>query len=156
MYQDHYLQHLDENWNTLAKHILHYEDTIANDVDENEIANRIKAEYIGGRITRENYADLVQLVGDRLFVVEAERAARMQANAIRSPVYFYVYGWRGTHSTSELLAKSTEDHGVCHADDVMYVLSPPPYWYTEYMTTKEDEDMRDQMVQMWTAFAYNK
>lgn len=52
------------------------------------------------------------MTGDRLFVVETERSARMQAAARLAPVYFYKFSYRGKHSLSELVSGgSTENFG---------------------------------------------
>lgn len=56
------------------------------------------------------------MASDRLFVVDVERAARMQAAARLSPVYFYRFSYRGKHSFSEMMSwGSTENFGkfVC-------------------------------------------
>lgn len=58
------------------------------------------------------YVPVCQMVSDRLFVVEVERAARMQAAARISPVYFYRFSYRGKHSYSEMMSwGSTENFG---------------------------------------------
>lgn len=52
------------------------------------------------------------MFGDRLYVVDVERAARLQAAVTSSPVYFYKFTYRGKHSYSELMSGgSTEDFG---------------------------------------------
>lgn len=96
------------------------------------------------------------MIGDRLFVVDAERAARIQGRVNQSPVYFYVYSYRAAFSTSELLTYSTEDVGVCHADDVMFVLSPNEKWYKRYLDNDEDNQMCDMLLDMWIAFASSR
>lgn len=93
------------------------------------------------------------MIGDRLFVVDAEKAARLQAKVNKSPVYFYVFSYRGGFSTSEFLAHSTVNVGVCHADDVMYVLSPDPSWYQKYLETEDDNRMAELLLDFWTEFA---
>lgn len=51
------------------------------------------------------------MIGDRLFVADSHSAAKLHAQASRSPVYYYYFKYRGTHSKSEILAKSEEDIG---------------------------------------------
>lgn len=50
------------------------------------------------------------MVGDRLFVVEVERAARLQAAANTAPVYFYRFAYRGKHSYSELMSWGSKEN----------------------------------------------
>lgn len=154
LYDTEHLPRLERDWPTLAPHVLHFEDTVPPGDTLASIAARIRHEYLGDRpIERDTFPDLVRMVGDRLFVAEAEVAARMHARASRAPVHAYVFAWRGSHSTSELLAHDTADHGVCHADDVMYVLHPPAYWYTEYLSTERDVHMCEKLLDTWHVFA---
>lgn len=53
-----------------------------------------------------------QMTGDRHFVVEAERAARIQAAVNSAPVYFYQFGYRGNHSVSEYLSGTNINFGT--------------------------------------------
>jgi len=52
------------------------------------------------------------MVGDRHFVVEMERAARIQAAVNSAPVYVYQFGYRGKHSLSELISGTNTDFGI--------------------------------------------
>jgi hypothetical protein len=53
-----------------------------------------------------------QMTGDRHFVVEAERAARLQAAVNSAPVYFYQFGYRGRHSLSEVMSGTNINFGM--------------------------------------------
>jgi hypothetical protein len=52
------------------------------------------------------------MAGDRHFVVEMERAARIQAAVNSAPVYVYQFGYRGKHSLSELISEENTDFGI--------------------------------------------
>jgi len=52
------------------------------------------------------------MTGDRHFVVEVERAARLQAAVNSAPVYFYQFGYRGNHSLSEVLSGTNINYGM--------------------------------------------
>jgi len=52
------------------------------------------------------------MAGDRHFVVEMERAARIQAAVNSAPVYVYQFGYRGEHSVSEILTGTNTDFGI--------------------------------------------
>jgi carboxylesterase type B len=60
------------------------------------------------------------MIGDRHFVVEAERAARLQAAVNSAPVYFYQFGYRGKHSVSEAMSGENTDFGM-----ILYNISMP-------------------------------
>lgn len=51
------------------------------------------------------------MIGDRLFVVDVVKSARLQAQTYKSPVYLYQFGYRGNHSLSEVFAKSNQNFG---------------------------------------------
>jgi hypothetical protein len=53
-----------------------------------------------------------QMAGDRHFVVEMERAARIQAAVNSAPVYVYQFGYRGKHSISEVMSGINTDFGI--------------------------------------------
>lgn len=52
------------------------------------------------------------MAGDRHFVVEMERAARIQAAVNSAPVYVYLFGYRGKNSLSELMTGTSTDFGI--------------------------------------------
>ncbi|KAK9884214.1 hypothetical protein WA026_005164, partial [Henosepilachna vigintioctopunctata] len=51
------------------------------------------------------------LIGDRLFNSDFDKAVRLHAAAIKSPVYYYLFNYRGAHSVSELFTKTNDDLG---------------------------------------------
>jgi len=52
------------------------------------------------------------MAGDRHFVVEMERAARIQAAVNSAPVYVYQFDYRGKHSISEIVSGTNTDFGI--------------------------------------------
>lgn len=56
------------------------------------------------------------MIGDRLFVVDIVKAAKIHAHFYKSPVYLYQFGYRGKHSLSEKFVKSNENY------DEQYIL----------------------------------
>lgn len=51
------------------------------------------------------------MAGDRFFVVDSEKAARMQAKVNQNPVHYYYFTYRGKQSLSDSMSGSTEDYG---------------------------------------------
>jgi len=51
------------------------------------------------------------MIGDRLFVVDIIKAAKLHAQIYNSSVYLYQFGYRGSHSFSEHFARSNENYG---------------------------------------------
>jgi carboxylesterase type B len=58
----------------------------------------------------------VQITTDRLFVLEAVRSAKLQAAVNSAPVYFYQFGYRGTHSASEAYSGTVTNLGKTNSN----------------------------------------
>ena len=106
------LEQLDKNWDFMAPHLLDLNYTLPRE-KHSEVCQLIRKHYFGVKsISRLTVNELVQMAGDRQFVVDGEKAARMQAKANQNPVWFYYFSYRGAHSYSELLSGSSENFGV--------------------------------------------
>lgn len=102
---------MNDNWVTIAPHLLDFNYTIAK-AEHAKIARLIKKHYLGdGTIDKSSVPEIIQMVGDRLFVYDGEKAARLQAKANKSPVRFYHFSYRGAHSLTELMTGTSEDFG---------------------------------------------
>ncbi|GLV38035.1 uncharacterized protein CBL_07833 [Carabus blaptoides fortunei] len=150
---DNRLPYLEEHWTELAPYILHYDGTVPLD-QQADVAQKIKEYYLKGEsISRETFPELVQALGDRLFVGDVEKSVRLQAQVNKSPVYIYRFSYHGGHSLTQMYTGTLEDFGVSHSDDAMYLLPPPKGFYKEYLQTVEDNQIADLFVEMWTSFA---
>ncbi|XP_014220887.1 venom carboxylesterase-6-like [Trichogramma pretiosum] len=119
---DAYLRELDENWETIAPHLLDFNFTIPLE-QHAEVARKIRRHYFGDRpIDRRSVDRLIKLVGDRLYVVDIEKAARDQAQKNRSPVLVYYYSYRALTSQSDYYSHSMKDYGVSHGDDISMII----------------------------------
>jgi carboxylesterase type B len=148
---DRNLQQLNDNWDILGPDYLDFNFTIPKEKHV-EIARLIKKHYFGTKpIDRYSTKELIQMSGDRFFVVDSEKAARMQAKVNKNPVWWYYFSYRGAQSLSDSLSisGSTENYGVSHGDDVFYVLGTP--WF-DPMTTQKDRDMQKQLIDFWVQF----
>ncbi|GLV41968.1 Esterase P [Carabus blaptoides fortunei] len=142
------LPYLEQHWTELAPYILQYDGTVPR-AQQADVAQKIKEYYLKDEpISRETFPALVQAIGDRLFVVDAEKAARLQAQVNKSPVYFYRFNYRGGHSISEFLTQSDENLGVSHGDDALYITLPVPGW----LESEADDQMVDLFLDMWISY----
>ncbi|XP_011171836.1 uncharacterized protein LOC105204452 [Solenopsis invicta] len=147
---DENLKRLNDNWDLLGLHLLDFNYTIPKEKHV-EIARIIKKHYFGSKpIDRQSTKELVQMASDRLFVVDSEKAARMQAKVNQNPVWYYYFSYRGAQSLSDGLSGTTENYGVSHADDILYVLATP---WVDPTTTQQDRDMQKQLIDFWVLFA---
>lgn len=109
--EEQFLKELNEEWNVKLPHILDYNYTLSIEL-HNETAAKIKKHYFNDDpISKQNIKDIVRMVGDRLFKADAEKAARMQAKANKSPVWFYYYNYRASKSVSDLFTRSKKNYG---------------------------------------------
>ena len=105
------LKELNDNWESIAPHLLDFYYTIP--INQHaRIARLIREHYLGNEtLSRQNLLSLTHLVGDRLFIVDAAKAAQAQAKVNRNPVWFYYYNYRATDSISDDLSNSLENFG---------------------------------------------
>ena len=95
---------MNDNWDVLGPDFLDFNYTIPRE-KQVETARLIKQHYFGtkpidGRSTKE----LVQMAGDRFFVVDSEKVARLQAKVNQNPVWYYYYSYNGAESLSTSLS----------------------------------------------------
>lgn len=147
---DERLKYVDENWNKLAPHLLDFNYTVPVEKHE-EVAQTIRRHYFGTKsIDRSTVGQFVKALGDRTFVIDAEKAARMQAKVNKSPVWFFYFSYRGAHSLSEVATRTNVNYGVCHGDDALYVVK---FVGVNTTSTENDREMQKDLLDLWTTFA---
>lgn len=149
---DEAMKYIDENWIELAPYILDFNFTVPDDL-KRKTAEKIRQKYLGDKpINRENQKDFVKIISDRMFNVDAERAARFQSKVSKSPVFFYEFNYRGKHSLSNHYARSLDDFGVSHGDDTQYIIS---IGVADLLTDTPALDQKtiDFMTDLWASFA---
>lgn len=110
------LKHLNDNWDLVATYVLDYNYTLPKDKHK-EIAKKIRKHYFGKKaIDKSTISSVVQMVGDRLFVSDGERAARLMAKSNKNQVKFYYYSYRAAQSLSESLSGTKENYGMFASD----------------------------------------
>ncbi|XP_025830539.1 venom carboxylesterase-6-like [Agrilus planipennis] len=145
------LKELNENWETLLPFLLDFNHTV--DLKEqNSVVQKIRDHYFNGKsASRETFVNVLKMIGDRLFAVDIEESAKLQAAGSDGSVYFYYFSYRGVHSRSEILAKRNENYGAGHLDDTLYVLTT----FMQKDATESERKMTEIMKNIWTTFAHN-
>ncbi|KAL7294020.1 hypothetical protein TKK_0012590 [Trichogramma kaykai] len=140
------LKYLDDNWEKIAPFLLDYNFTISPE-NHSRVAKKIKQHYLGSEtIDKKTVKSLIQLVGDRLFVIDAEKAARMQAKSNKSPVWFYYYRYRAAQSLSDTMSGTTRNFGVSHGDDAYLVIEQS---YIDPTMKPSDREMQKDLINLW-------
>ncbi|CAD6205731.1 GSCOCT00009989001.2-RA-CDS [Cotesia congregata] len=144
------MKELDSNWNRIIPYLLEFNFTVP--VSEHqEVAQKIREYYLGSRkVDKKSIMSVIHMVGDRLFAVDAEKAARMMAEANKSPVWFSLYSFRKPDSLSDLFIPSKPNLGVSHADDLRLVLNDPR---RPEITDGKSLAMQKVLLDIWISFA---
>ncbi|KYM93602.1 PREDICTED: venom carboxylesterase-6-like [Cyphomyrmex costatus] len=147
---DQNLKQLNDNWDILGPTYLDFNYTISKE-KHIEIARLVKKHYFGTKpIDRQSTKELIQMSCDRFFVVDSEKAARIQAKVNKNPVWYYYFTYRGAQSLSDAYSGTTVNYGVSHGDDVVYVLNTS---WVDPTTTQKDRDMQKHLIDFWVLFA---
>lgn len=106
------LKLLDENWDLLVPYFLDYNYTLPKEKHV-EVARLIRNYYFeSNKIDKTTVKHLIDVASDRFFIVDSQKAARMQAKVNRQPVWYYYYTYRGAHSISEAISGTTNNYGI--------------------------------------------
>ncbi|PSN39205.1 Venom carboxylesterase-6 [Blattella germanica] len=149
---------LDKQFEYVAPISLFYKDTSSPNMLA-EISQRIRKFYFKEQpIGNNTLHEVVNMYTDSFFLSAADEAVRVQLarnkkNSNSAPIYYYYFTYRGHHSFSELFGDPTRDFGVCHADELIY-LFPSQRVFANYTPSKEEEEMADVLISMWTNFAH--
>lgn len=106
------MKNLNDNWDISCPILLDFNYTAPKEEHIN-ISRLIRKHYVGtGAITKTNAKPLIKIASDRFFIYDSQKAARMQAEVNKNPVWYYYYSYRGAHSLTEVLSKSNDDYGM--------------------------------------------
>lgn len=105
------MRDLDENWKDIAPFLLDFNYTIPRD-RLRRVSTKIRNYYLGvKKIDKDTAREVIKIVGDRLFVADVVKAAKLQASVNKSPVWFYYYTYRAKGSLSDAMTGTSEDFG---------------------------------------------
>lgn len=150
--QAHRLEQLEERWLEKAPLLLDFNLTVGA-AQRDAVSLAVKEAYFGKKpISAATSAELVAMVGDRIFNAGVEQAAREMARANTQSVFLYEFGFRGENSLSAALTADHDptDWGVSHGDDCGYVLR-----WRDMPTggTEAERTMSRQLLSILTTFA---
>ncbi|XP_053988368.1 carboxylic ester hydrolase-like [Hylaeus volcanicus] len=143
------LKELNDDWDKIAPSLLDFNDTVSLSQQKN-VSEMARKHYLGSKsINSVTDKHVVQMIGDRLFKVDFEKAVRLQAKINRSPVWTYYYTYRAKYSQSDALSGSTKDFGVCQGDDVALILGTKMSSTTRAL----DVHMQQFLLDFYTSYA---
>lgn len=144
------LKSLNDEWHNIAPHLLDYNYTVPSH-KKDFVSDKIKSFYFGNAdISVDTRDKVVEMMGDRLFSADMNHAMRLHASSTTSPVFFYIFAYRGEGSLSEFLSGTKENFGTSHFDDIYYLLSPVEYGFM--LQSEADKAMKNAMINIWASF----
>ncbi|XP_032527380.2 juvenile hormone esterase-like [Danaus plexippus] len=93
---------------------------------------------------------ILKIYSDSYFDYPLVESVEYALNYSRNPVFLYQLSYRGVNSFSQIFGDPVGNYGVCHADELMYLF---PIEFLKYPFTKEDIDMLELIITIWTNFA---
>ncbi|KAF5288890.1 hypothetical protein FQA39_LY03769 [Lamprigera yunnana] len=142
------IERLNSEFNKLVRLLLNFEEL---DLDFEAIAETVKSYYFKDRYIDSTSKDLlIDLLTDVMFYVPQRLGSTLYAKYSKQPVYFYVFGYKGSYSYTKLYGDPTTDFGVAHCDDLLYLFESPDL---NYKPTEADLKITDLMTTLWYNFA---
>ncbi|KYB24865.1 Venom carboxylesterase-6-like Protein [Tribolium castaneum] len=136
------LENVNQNWKSLAPAFFDFIYTLPK--TQHETASQQILEYYLGKnqkLTQGNSDQLAKMFTDRIFIIDAESATKLQAKTAKSPVYYYFFTYFGDFNQVK---------GVGHGDDAKYffgnIFEPRPL-------SENELKMKDVMLDMLVTYA---
>jgi len=142
------LKVLEREFDDLIPHILDYNYTVPKEIRK-EVTDHIRQHYFRGQPVSKSIKQIIQMITDRVYLADGARATKLQAAVTQSPVYFYLFGYRGKHSFTEVNSGTTNNYGASHLDDTAYTIE----YAFKTDETEEDKEMSNLLLDVWSSFA---
>ncbi|ENN74590.1 hypothetical protein YQE_08712, partial [Dendroctonus ponderosae] len=114
---------------------------------QKDVLRRIKKYYFkNDPISADNMESFVNLVTDRMFSIDTEKAIRMQAHAAKSDIYYYIFAYNleMPHFPPGM------PKGAAHGDDARLLFK---MFMTPSVLKKKDEEMMNFFIDFLVGFA---
>lgn len=137
---------LHKEFDHITPMVLHYDHLQSRE----EISKKVREFYLQDRkIDSTTKAEVTNMITDAIFHYPQRVTSQLHAKYSKQPVYFYLFGYRGSVSFSTLFGDKEHDYGVCHGDDILYSISNQ--LFDDYNPSDTDLEMNKIM----STFVYN-
>ncbi|KAB0797805.1 hypothetical protein PPYR_08798 [Photinus pyralis] len=137
---------LNKEFDRIVPMILHYDHLPSSE----KISKKVRAFYLQNRkVDNTTKAEVTNMITDALFHYPQRVTSQLHAKYSKRPVYFYLFGYRGSVSFSTIFGDKEHDYGVCHGDDTLYSISNE--LFHDYQPSATDLEMKKIM----STFVYN-
>jgi len=117
------------------------------------VSQKLREFYFGDEDIDDSSKDkLTDICTDGYFASPQNAAVNLHTKYSKQPVYYFLFGYRGTKSFTPFFGDSSHDYGVCHQDELLYLFSTELFGEFKPNESAEKE-MIDVMTTLWTNFA---
>ncbi|KAK5646892.1 hypothetical protein RI129_005356 [Pyrocoelia pectoralis] len=116
------------------------------------ISRKIKKFYFQDRpIDNDTKSDLTDMFTDAYFYYPQRATIELHSRYSAQPLYFYIFGYRGSFTYLQDYGDTSYDYGVVHCDDLIYLFSDEDL--SDHNSTETDLQMRRVMTTLIDNFA---
>ncbi|KAF2887968.1 hypothetical protein ILUMI_18205, partial [Ignelater luminosus] len=143
------IKELNDNFNALSPLLFQYNNS---DGNKDYIGPTIRKYYFGDKtIDDSTKSEATKMFTDGLAMSPQNFGTELHARYSNQAVYSYLFGYRGSVSLTTLFGDLSYDYGVCHGDDLLYLLSSD--LFEDFPRTDSERRMIDIMSTLWANFA---
>nr|ASM90852.1 putative juvenile hormone esterase 1 [Colaphellus bowringi] len=118
------------------------------------ITRNLRKFYFGNKkIDKSALGEIVNLYTDGWFLKGVDDTVRLQHKYYKSPVYYYLFGYRGSASMTKIFNGGDKDYGVCHADDLQYLFPIGDGLFPDVTPSEDDKRIAKLLTTLWANFA---
>ncbi|KAF2885851.1 hypothetical protein ILUMI_20324 [Ignelater luminosus] len=153
LYSDmNFVKELDANFSDIGAMYLAFADGVAHRYRE-AAAPKVKEFYLGDKPFDESTKSKVsQMISDAYILTAEDVAVGLHAKYSKQPIYYYLFGYKGSSSFCDLITDDSEEYGVCHSDDLLYLFNLDLF-FPDSKPTESDKKVTDFMTTLWANFA---
>ncbi|XP_025830931.1 venom carboxylesterase-6-like [Agrilus planipennis] len=145
----HLLQEFEDKFDDILQYSLLYYHLPG---DKQRLTHRIKHFYFQTQNPKHCREIVTNLFTDAWFLDGTDAAVRLHIKYLKSPVFLYLFGYRGTSSYTEIFGDPDQDYGSCHADELQYLFPVGDVLFHKE-SSENDKQMTEVMSNLWVNFA---
>ncbi|KAF2902810.1 hypothetical protein ILUMI_03375 [Ignelater luminosus] len=147
-----WIDDIDRDFNRVIQISLQYGN---NNAKKEKISKELRQFYFGSKkIDNTTKSELTNLYTDIIFLMPADVSVRLHLKYNTQPVYYYLFGYRGSETHSKFYGDPSHNYGVCHSDELLYLFKLKQS-FPNYQPNKTDKKMEDVLITLWANFVTN-
>lgn len=144
------IEELNKDFNRIAPILMQYGETAP---DKDHVSKQIREFYFGNRqIDVSTKDEVTNMITDSWFLVAEDAAVQLHSKYSKQPVYYFLFGYRGSNTFGSLFGNDPYDYGACHCDELLYLFNFDLF-FPNYKPNESDKKMIDVLTTLWKNFA---